>query len=264
MNRPMTRAMALGVTTASILVAGSLVASAAPVYIELVESGYAAVVVGPGNGSASITNQSYGTFFIDSITAQGTPPLNEPDLNSTSIAFKSSNPAFPGGTLTVEISELNQFPLTGFNSFQSIFSTAPPGVPDAGFGTFSSLTEQTYVTTCAGATQTGCPAADAFATGNLLSTTTFTSTGGSVTKFASIPVDLSAPYVTTEIYTIVMQGGTYSEADASIDLSTSLLSGDTSATPIPGALPLFASGLGALGLFGWRRKRKNAAVPSGA
>jgi hypothetical protein len=30
-------------------------------------------------------------------------------------------------------------------------------------------------------------------------------------------------------------------------------------TPLPAALPLFASGLGALGLLGWRRKRKNAA-----
>jgi energy-converting hydrogenase Eha subunit B len=30
-------------------------------------------------------------------------------------------------------------------------------------------------------------------------------------------------------------------------------------TPLPAALPLFATGLGALGLFGWRRKRKNAA-----
>jgi len=27
-------------------------------------------------------------------------------------------------------------------------------------------------------------------------------------------------------------------------------------TPIPAALPLFATGLGAMGLFGWRRKRK--------
>ena len=36
------------------------------------------------------------------------------------------------------------------------------------------------------------------------------------------------------------------------------LEGDT--TPIPGALPLFASGLGALGLLGWRRKRKTAAM----
>ena len=28
------------------------------------------------------------------------------------------------------------------------------------------------------------------------------------------------------------------------------------AGPLPGALPLFATGLGALGLLGWRRKRK--------
>ena len=32
-------------------------------------------------------------------------------------------------------------------------------------------------------------------------------------------------------------------------------------TPLPAALPLFATGLGALGLLGWRRKRKAAAPP---
>lgn len=32
------------------------------------------------------------------------------------------------------------------------------------------------------------------------------------------------------------------------------------ATPLPAALPLFAAGLGALGLLGWRRKRKTAAL----
>ncbi len=31
-------------------------------------------------------------------------------------------------------------------------------------------------------------------------------------------------------------------------------------TPLPAALPLFATGLGALGLLGWRRKRKSAAA----
>ena len=31
-------------------------------------------------------------------------------------------------------------------------------------------------------------------------------------------------------------------------------------TPLPAALPLVASGLSALGLFGWRRKRKAAAI----
>jgi hypothetical protein len=35
---------------------------------------------------------------------------------------------------------------------------------------------------------------------------------------------------------------------------------DTTVTPLPAALPLFATGLGAIGLLGWRRKRKNAAA----
>jgi probable HAF family extracellular repeat protein len=33
----------------------------------------------------------------------------------------------------------------------------------------------------------------------------------------------------------------------------------TGAAPLPAALPLFASGLGGLGLLAWRRKRKNPA-----
>jgi hypothetical protein len=36
--------------------------------------------------------------------------------------------------------------------------------------------------------------------------------------------------------------------------------GNFAVTPLPAALPLFATGLGALGLLGWRRKRKNAAA----
>ena len=35
-------------------------------------------------------------------------------------------------------------------------------------------------------------------------------------------------------------------------------------TPLPAALPLFATGLGAMGLLGWRRKRKNAAALAAA
>jgi hypothetical protein len=39
---------------------------------------------------------------------------------------------------------------------------------------------------------------------------------------------------------------------------------DVIATPLPAALPLFATGLGALGLLGWRRKRKNSAALAAA
>ncbi len=42
---------------------------------------------------------------------------------------------------------------------------------------------------------------------------------------------------------------------ATFDLTGSVES-SVSATPLPAALPLFASGFGALGLLGWRRKRK--------
>jgi hypothetical protein len=46
------------------------------------------------------------------------------------------------------------------------------------------------------------------------------------------------------------------------DLSTEIISStsDIGGAPLPAAFPLFASGLGAMGLLGWRRKRKNAAI----
>jgi hypothetical protein len=36
--------------------------------------------------------------------------------------------------------------------------------------------------------------------------------------------------------------------------------GAPAVTPLPAALPLFATGLGVMGLLGWQRKRKNAAA----
>jgi hypothetical protein len=46
----------------------------------------------------------------------------------------------------------------------------------------------------------------------------------------------------------------------SIFFSEGFGNGSVAATPLPAALPLFATGLGALGLLGWRRKRKGAAI----
>ena len=45
-----------------------------------------------------------------------------------------------------------------------------------------------------------------------------------------------------------------------IDPTSLFLNVTTSTTPLPTTLPLLASGLGVLGVLGWRRKRKGAAL----
>src|SRR5262249_42887655 len=40
------------------------------------------------------------------------------------------------------------------------------------------------------------------------------------------------------------------------EFTDSVTGSAVAATPLPAALPLFATGLGAMGLIGWRRKRK--------
>lgn len=64
---------------------------------------------------------------------------------------------------------------------------------------------------------------------------------------------------TTTVYAFFDDGGAGPDSDyddmvVKIEVSPS----SNVATPLPAALPLFASGLGAIGLAGWRRKRKAA------
>ena len=54
------------------------------------------------------------------------------------------------------------------------------------------------------------------------------------------------------------------EEDTSNDPTFYVSALDYSATPLPAAFPLFATGLGAMGLLGWRKKRKNVAAVAGA
>ena len=51
---------------------------------------------------------------------------------------------------------------------------------------------------------------------------------------------------------------------ASITGQSTPFGGGQNEAPLPAALPLFTSGLGVLGLLGWRRKRKNAAALAAA
>ena len=63
--------------------------------------------------------------------------------------------------------------------------------------------------------------------------------------------------------TLGLTPGTYKTTwGTGVDQSFTIEIGAT--TPLPAALPLFASGLGVMGLFGWRRKRKNGGVAAAA
>jgi hypothetical protein len=53
---------------------------------------------------------------------------------------------------------------------------------------------------------------------------------------------------------------TYDNPSLLIDAIVEFAGGETVTTPLPAALPLFAGGLGAMGLLGWRRKRKATAI----
>ena len=73
---------------------------------------------------------------------------------------------------------------------------------------------------------------------------------------APVTTDLLSPgsYLLTLFYVDRQQTG------ASLQFSLDTQDVTLTATPLPAGLPLFATGLGGLGLLGWRSKRKNAAA----
>ena len=74
----------------------------------------------------------------------------------------------------------------------------------------------------------------------------------------SLSINLTSPIATGgTLYLYIGEVGNNGEVAAS---SITVSSEPVGTTPLPATLPLFASGLGALGLLGWRRKRKAQAV----
>jgi hypothetical protein len=73
-------------------------------------------------------------------------------------------------------------------------------------------------------------------------------TAGGSADFQPVKLTFTADSITVNVAGDILAVGD----QLILDVTT----GTVSQTPLPATLPLFATGLGALGLLGWRRKRK--------
>ena len=170
---------------------------------------------------------TWGVFSANQITATGRPVNPLPNiLGSTSFNISTEG----AGTLRVFVTSQGNTEVNS-NWISSFTSNSLP--------TGWSVREQTFIDTANGLfTTTG-------ATVTQLGNTLFNAIGTSV---AAALAPSGNNYSVTHLYTIVATG------------TGSALSTITLSTPLPGALPLFATGL--LGLWALRRKRKAAPAKS--
>jgi hypothetical protein len=78
--------------------------------------------------------------------------------------------------------------------------------------------------------------------------------------FAVLATDVFSPYATYTPLFATYEFETPGSGDVSVTYNYDALS--PSATPLPAAFPLFATGLGLMGLLGWRRKRRSSRMPT--
>jgi hypothetical protein len=192
------------------------------------------------NAIAGLTTTGLPTGYTEvTVSANAAPLLVPPDqLSSTAINISTLG-AVAGSPLVVEVTAYNFTSPTG----PTVGTVGYTANDVSGTGTVS-VTEAAYI----GSTP--------YALTTLISNNTDAPCAGPFTGIASCSVtsfgNITGPYSLTEVFTIAATGAT--NTNLTIDIALANQGGLP--TPVPGALPLFASGLAFLGIAGWRKRRK--------
>jgi hypothetical protein len=226
----------------------------------------AAVVLAAGTGAAQanlLTNGSFET--ITNFVNQGNDTMLLP-VGSTTMTGWTVNGTAAGNDGVAWIGPTNPFNITAQDGSYALDLTGySNGAPYAGV--------QQSVATTSGDTY-----ALTFYLGaeiNGVGTYSIDACGGSTCQTFSVVISTATSGTPQNSWTLETLDFTASGPSSVVSLlgtnsggvqeyigldNVSLVDTGVSATPLPAALPLFASGLAGMGLFGWRRKRKNAAA----
>lgn len=209
------------------VVAGSLLgaSAASAATVEYIGLGSTPTTVATSSGGAvSYSSSSVSGYSLVDITGTGSPPLSSPNLLDTTDLDVASSLLGGGGTLYIWVTETGITSPTGAIGFLSGFnlnSNSSAGI---------TVMENTFLD----------PNNDRYGTVDALGSVAL-GPGGTATVGALFST--GSDYSVTAEYIVSLSAG--QSADGTIDIST---------TPIPGTLPLFASGLA--GFWAWTRKRK--------
>jgi hypothetical protein len=173
----------------------------------------------------------------------------------SSIDAADAVPLAPGQSVTIDFTSTTATPPFDFVTLTLDFSSANP------FGPNEQLKFSTFNANNAPLTSATISSGNSVYTSGL---------GGSLTENAIVVFNPATELTTTSFYAVVTDlTGSFDLTDAQANFEHVIyttgtnqlgVEGAISATPLPAALPLFASGFGAIGLLSWRRKQKAAAT----
>jgi hypothetical protein len=200
------------------------------------------IIAGTGLDASASVNAEIGTLHLLAASSDFGSNVNSFAAARASAAFADTGTVtLPGAVFGTPVQAMVTVAIEGSHTLNAGFG---PDVPHLNVGSFinTDFPSGTYIfTTTVGAVIPLSLGLQIFADSSVFST--------------SNTADYSN---TAQLFFDFAQVGAFFSADSGHNYSSAAV--EPSATPVPAALPLFASGLSAFGLLGWRRKKKAVAL----